>query len=264
MESKKKNSVGNDDAIVEVTKKSKRMKGSKSEDSAEDGDSLPFATSPDGTDKPQKPPPSEITVPQTMSSHSAHSLHQLPNTLFPSYSAPDIISNQNLPSINSRMFSPTSSSARLGPTQQSFSLPPLHSDFMSTAQDQRVTPTSLQNQSPTSGISSSSPSQSTLSKSNAARQLTLSVPPEHTEVTYAPIQEEYRSQSQEDSHAQSGAQRHLTSSMRDEPIKGGQYDAEGEHEDENGMEIVLGSKDPRQDIIKKDIVKNRDALVLVN
>lgn len=135
---------------------------------------------------------------------------------------------------------------------------------MSTAQDQRVTPTSLQNQSPTSGISSSSPSQSTLSKSNAARQLTLSVPPEHTEVTYAPIQEEYRSQSQEDSHAQSGAQRHLTSSMRDEPIKGGQYDAEGEHEDENGMEIVLGSKDPRQDIIKKDIVKNRDALVLVN
>lgn len=78
-----------------------------------------------------------------------------------------------------------------------------------------------------------------------------------------PTQEEYQPQSQAGDYAQSGTQRHLTSSMRDEPIKS-QYEVEGEYEDENGMEIILGSKDPRQDIIKKNIVENRDALVLVN
>lgn len=262
MEGQKKNTIPDEAATAEGTKERKKRKGSKSDDSAEDGGSVPLANSPDGTDKPRNPPSSEITVPQPMQSHPEQSLHQLPNTLFPSYSAHDIVSNQPLPSINSQMFSPTSSSARLGPTQQSFSLPPLHSDFTQTVQDQRVTPTSLQNQSPTSGISSSPP-QPTLPQSDAARQITSSVPPEHAGVTHVPTQEEYQPQSQAGDYAQSGTQRHLTSSMRDEPIKS-QYEVEGEYEDENGMEIILGSKDPRQDIIKKNIVENRDALVLVN
>lgn len=262
MENTKKNSMTEGGSTEEGTKKSKKRKGSKSEDSAEDGGSVPLANSPDGTDKPQNSSSSEITVPQPMQSHPEQSSHELPDTLFPSYSPSDIIPNQSLPSISSQMFSPTSSSARLGPTQQSFSLPPLHSDCMATAQDQRVTPTSLQNHSPTSGISSSPP-QPTLPQSDDARQITSSVPPEYAGVTHAPTQEEYGPQSQGGGYAQSGTQRHLTSSLRDEPIKG-HYEVEGEYEDENGMEIVLGSKDPRQDIIKKNIVKNKDALVLVN
>ncbi|WVQ77017.1 hypothetical protein IAR50_006696 [Cryptococcus sp. DSM 104548] len=58
-------------------------------------------------------------------------------------------------------------------------------------------------------------------------------------------------------------QRQLTmSSMRDEPLPATEY--EGMFVDEDGLEIAVGSMDTRTSVIKKDIVSNKDALVLIN
>ncbi|ODO05929.1 hypothetical protein I350_04990 [Cryptococcus amylolentus CBS 6273] len=126
-------------------------------------------------------------------------------------------------------------SARLGPTQQPFGLPmPLPTQAQGHAQGSDTI--EQEKETPEEGPALGSPM-------NRGRST---------------LEGEYRGH-------QTGypGQGHLTlSSMRDEPLPA--IESEGMFVDENGLEIAVGSMDTRTDVIKKDIVSNKDALVLIN
>nr|ODN87478.1 hypothetical protein L203_03255 [Cryptococcus depauperatus CBS 7841] len=171
-------------------------------------------------------------------------------TIFPSYSAPRF----HLPAsaLEKQFNSPTLQPTRLGPTQQPFRLPTVGHDTESVQQPEagRIihgTPTSVKNVTPSTG-DSVSPQSLPPTRSSFGQPIMLPPTSELAQLRNYSLQ---------------SAQRHMTSSMRDEPLQI-HSEVDGEFHDENGMEISMGVRDPRQDIIKKKIVSNSDALFLSN
>ncbi|KAK8866107.1 hypothetical protein IAR55_001258 [Kwoniella newhampshirensis] len=114
----------------------------------------------------------------------------------------------------------------------------IHSDPLSMKQH---TPTSIPNVTPTSRVSSSP---------------VLQTPGAMNHPDYAELQRP--------SNQMYHDQRHSMSSIRDEPTVVPHDGQSAEFADESGMEVVIGSVDPRQDVVKKGIISNHDALTLVN
>ncbi|WWD17687.1 hypothetical protein CI109_102128 [Kwoniella shandongensis] len=207
----------------------------------------------------QLPPLSQLPVPPTPAQSLIPSYSPMPrNPSISSSSRPSLAPHQHSSDSSAIQLSPLldMGSARLVPFN---SILPAPQPFLHNNVGAATVPPPIEQQQQVHRSDSF-----TMPKQNTPTSLTNVTP--NSRVSSSPIlhtpHAEYLDPQQRPPDQVYHPQRHSTSSMRDDPtnVPG----LQGEYVDENGMEVVIGSADPRQDIVKKGIVSNHDALTMVN